>query len=159
MAKTSKDNKPKKQKKHVFGNMFKDVLDVPEEIALDMPKITLIGNLSLDIENHKGIINYTSKEVKIKVSNGFLIARGRRLALKNISQEEVLLEGEIMQIGIVLDGNDTGDSYDDIYDFDNLDLDEDEFSESQLMAEDKTAETAAQPKTEATEKTTGKEEE
>ena len=118
----------KKIKKKRFGHMFKEVLDVPEEVALDLPKVTLIGNSSLDIENHQGIIHYDKTEMKLKVNHGFLVAKGRQLILRNISQEEVLIEGEILQIGIVLDaGGDvdrTVTNWQDIYDFDLLEEDE-----------------------------------
>ena len=38
-----------------IDRQFSQMLDLPVEISLDMPKISLIGNIELRIDNHKGI--------------------------------------------------------------------------------------------------------
>lgn len=91
------------KKKRVMRSVFADVLEIPEELALDLPKITLVGNLNLNVENHKGIISYTADEVRLRVSDGYLIARGSNFALRSISKTDVFLEGEISNLAIVLD--------------------------------------------------------
>ena len=75
--------------------MFAEALEMPEELALDLPRVTLIGNVSLHIENHRGIINYSAQEVRLRVSEGYLIARGSGFKLRSISKTDVSLEGEI----------------------------------------------------------------
>lgn len=99
-------SKHKKKKSGIFGNFFAEVLEMPEELTLDMPRITLIGNIKLSVENHKGIMEYNENEIKLRVNAGFLTAAGKNLSLKNISPDEILLTGEIMQMAIVLDEND-----------------------------------------------------
>ncbi|RYD03384.1 hypothetical protein N752_19595 [Desulforamulus aquiferis] len=37
---------------------------------LDLPKIVLVGNLQVFIENHRGIVEYNSDKVRIKVGDG-----------------------------------------------------------------------------------------
>lgn len=91
------------RKKRVMRSVFADVLEIPEELALDLPKITLVGNLNLNVENHKGIISYAADEVRLRVSDGYLIARGSNFALRSISKTDVFLEGEISNLAIVLD--------------------------------------------------------
>lgn len=93
----------------LFGRMMAEVLDFPEDLALDLPRITLVGNIHLNIENHKGIISYTPNEVRLKVSEGYLVARGAAFALRSISQSDVFLEGEINSLQIVLDSRDLGE--------------------------------------------------
>ena len=68
-----------------------------------MPRVTLIGNIKLSVENHKGIIDYSEEEIRLRVNDGFLTAKGHHLVLKNISAEEVLLQGEITEMAILLD--------------------------------------------------------
>lgn len=99
----NKDRKNKKKKPGVLNSLFAEVFEVPEELALDMPRITMIGNVKLSVENHKGIMVYTENEIRLRVNDGFLVAKGKNLSLKNISNDEVLLQGEIMQMAIVLD--------------------------------------------------------
>jgi sporulation protein YqfC len=101
ISRQSRQNNRKKR----FGNLFTEVFEMPEELSMDMPRITLIGNIKLSVENHKGIMEYSEHEIRLKVNDGFLVAKGEKLVLKNISSDEVLLQGEITQMSIVLDQN------------------------------------------------------
>ncbi len=96
-----------RKKKH-FGAFFADVLEMPEELALDLPRITLVGNINLNVENHKGIISYSASEVRLRVSDGYLIARGSGFALRSINKTDIFLEGEISNLAIVLDNKGDG---------------------------------------------------
>ena len=95
--------KPRKPKSEKIRTVFADFLELPEELALDMPRITLVGNLRLGVENHKGIIKYTQEEIRLRVNKGMVSAKGVKLELKNLSSEEILIEGNIREIGIFLD--------------------------------------------------------
>lgn len=86
-------------------SLFAEALEVPEELALDLPRITLLGNISLEVENHKGIISYSAREVRLRVSDGYLIARGNGFKLRSISKMDATLEGEINNLAIVLDAD------------------------------------------------------
>ncbi|VBB06086.1 sporulation protein yabp/yqfc [Lucifera butyrica] len=70
-------------------------LEIPEDIVLDLPRITMLGNKQLLIENHKGIIEYTSSLVRVKLSQGELIVNGSELMLGNLQIEQILIEGLI----------------------------------------------------------------
>jgi sporulation protein YqfC len=78
-----------------------DLLELPRDIVLDLPKITLIGNLQLYIENHKGIIEYSSKMVRINTRAGILVVSGSKLVIKAIVVEEIIITGEIDRIEFV----------------------------------------------------------
>ena len=71
------------------------ILDIPQEIVLDLPKITLIGNLQMYLENHRGIIEYTSSRVRLATTLGELEVLGESLTLRSISQEDIHLDGLI----------------------------------------------------------------
>lgn len=93
----------RRKKQPLMRRMMAEVLEIPEDLALDLPRITLVGNINLNVENHKGIISYTADEVRLRVSDGYLIARGRGFSLRSISRTDVFLEGEINSLQIVLD--------------------------------------------------------
>lgn len=97
-----------RRNKKGMRSLFAEVLEIPEELALDLPKITLVGNLNLNVENHKGIISYGAREVRLRISDGYLIARGSGFALRSISKTDIFLEGEISSLSIVLDMNGDG---------------------------------------------------
>ena len=95
--------KYKKSKGEKIRTAFADFLELPEELAFDLPRITLFGNLRLGVENHKGIIKYTQEEIRLRVHKGMVSAKGVKLQLRNLSSEEILIEGNIKEIGIFLD--------------------------------------------------------
>jgi len=71
------------------------VLELPKEIVLNLPLVTLVGNEDLTIENYKGVIEYTDEKVRIGSSAGVIKIEGKRLLLKRISKENILLGGKI----------------------------------------------------------------
>ncbi|HHT50304.1 MAG TPA: sporulation protein YqfC [Eubacteriaceae bacterium] len=72
-----------------------ETLELPKEITLDLPKITLIGNLQLNIENHKGIIEYNTQRIRISSNSGMIKIIGQNLYIKTIIKEEIIITGEI----------------------------------------------------------------
>lgn len=75
-------------------------LDIPPEIALDLPKATLIGTLQLQVENHRGVIEYTSQRVRIRTRHGEMTVIGERLRIGSIYQKDLVIEGTIMGVEI-----------------------------------------------------------
>lgn len=69
------------------------LLDIPQDIVMDLPRITMLGNKQLLIENHRGIIQYTPSLVRIKLNQGELIVTGADMVLGNLQIEQILLEG------------------------------------------------------------------
>ncbi|HWR06131.1 sporulation protein YqfC [Sporomusa sp.] len=73
-------------------------LDIPQDIVLDMPRITMLGNKQLLVENHKGIIEYTPSLVRIKLNQGELFILGENLTLGNLQAEQILVEGVVQEV-------------------------------------------------------------
>lgn len=72
-----------------------DMFELPRDIVLDLPKITLIGNIQAFVENHKGIIEYVPTRVRINTTRGELMVTGERLQIGNIGRDEIVVEGRI----------------------------------------------------------------
>lgn len=78
-----------------------EALELPLDITLDLPKISIIGNKEVSIVNHKGIIEYTNTMVRINSKIGILKIIGYDLEIKNILMEEILITGFIEKIEIL----------------------------------------------------------
>lgn len=83
------------KKKDAIKNSLAEILELPKDVILDIPKITMIGNLQIYIENHKGIIEYSNNRIRINTKSGVLRIGGKNLILKNIVIEEIVIVGEI----------------------------------------------------------------
>lgn len=75
-----------------------EILELPQDIILDIPKITMVGNLQIYIENHKGIIEYTKSRIRINSKSGILRIIGNNLVLKSILTDEIIIIGEIQEV-------------------------------------------------------------
>ncbi len=73
-------------------------LEIPQDIVLDLPRITMLGNKQLLVENHKGIIEYTPSLVRIKLTQGELFVHGENLSLGNLQAEQILVEGVVQEV-------------------------------------------------------------
>lgn len=74
------------------------LLEIPQDIVLDLPRITMLGNKQLLVENHKGIIEYTPSTVRVKLNQGELTVNGANLALGNLQADQILIEGTINEL-------------------------------------------------------------
>jgi len=75
-----------------------DALEIPKDIMLDLPRITFIGNLQVAIENHKGIIEYSNENIRVKMKDGIIKITGVDLIIKTIISEEIIISGKIASI-------------------------------------------------------------
>lgn len=81
-----------------FRNFMVNYLALPSDVLLELPRLTMIGNFHLYIENHKGLETYSETELKLKTTNGYVQILGTSFVLKQMLPEEILLEGEIEEI-------------------------------------------------------------
>jgi sporulation protein YqfC len=86
---------PSKREKGSFKAIIADMFELPREVMLDLPRMTLVGNLQIYLENHRGVIEYDENRVRIGASNGEIIIRGQKLEIKNLLEEELLIKGTI----------------------------------------------------------------
>jgi sporulation protein YqfC len=76
-------------------------LDLPGEVAFNLPKIVITGNVQVLIENHRGIVSYGREEVRLLVEAGEVAVSGRGLVIRSIVPEEIVIEGEIQGVRFV----------------------------------------------------------
>lgn len=72
-----------------------NTLDLPKELLLDYPLTSFIGNEELMIQNHKGIIEYTSEVIRVKTKIGPLKIEGKHLYINKMSPETLIITGII----------------------------------------------------------------
>lgn len=73
-------------------------MDLPQDVMMDLPRITMIGQLHIYIENHRGLLAFTDSEVRLMLKNGQLLIKGTAFVIKTILPEEIMLEGKIDKV-------------------------------------------------------------
>lgn len=74
------------------------VLELPADIVMDIPRVTLLGNQQLLVENHRGIVEYSPAVIRINLNNGAMTVKGKELVLGNLQLEQILIEGKVEEI-------------------------------------------------------------
>lgn len=72
-----------------------DWLDLPRDVVLDVPRITLIGDMQLAVENHRGLLEYSSERIAVGAPRGRLAVLGRDLVIGTVSGEVITVRGQI----------------------------------------------------------------
>jgi len=75
-----------------------DALELPRDVALDLPRLTFIGNLQVSIENHRGLIEYTGERVRVGMNVGQVIITGTDLVISFVRDEDLLVTGKLRAI-------------------------------------------------------------
>ncbi|WP_062104644.1 sporulation protein YqfC [Bacillus niameyensis] len=73
-------------------------MELPADIMMDLPRVTMVGQLHIYIENHRGLLVFTDNELRLLLKQGQLLIKGKSFVLKTMLPEEILLEGTIEEV-------------------------------------------------------------
>ena len=85
-------------KKKKWPENLADFFELPKELLLNLPRVTLVGNIQLYLENYGGIIEYNAELLRLKIKGGEIVIKGKGLVIKHFAGEEIFLEGEIYSL-------------------------------------------------------------
>ncbi|MGO4887228.1 sporulation protein YqfC [Anaerobacillus sp. MEB173] len=89
---------------HWMRKWMTQKMELPADVMMDLPRITMIGQLHIYIENHRGVLQFSNQELRLLLKQGQLLIKGEDFVIKTILPEELLLEGKIEQV-LYLDKN------------------------------------------------------
>ncbi|TJY43425.1 sporulation protein YqfC [Cohnella pontilimi] len=84
------------------------ILDLPQDVALDLPRVTMIGGLQVTVENHRGVLHFSPKTLRLAMDRGVMEVTGDNLVIRNIGAEEVFVEGQIFGVTLHPKGSPSG---------------------------------------------------
>lgn len=76
-------------------NKFGKLLELPEEIISNEPKVTIMGFSKMLIENYKGILDYQEFFIRINTYTGIININGFNLSLSEMTGEDIMVTGKI----------------------------------------------------------------
>ncbi len=77
-----------------------DALDIPIDAVCDLPVITIMGKSEVNIENSRGIIEYTNNCFRINTLSGIVKIEGDELMIKSITDESICVRGIIIRVEV-----------------------------------------------------------
>lgn len=73
-------------------------LNLPKDIVFDIPKITIMGDGEVTIENHKGIVSFEDTKVKVNSRLGLIIVEGHKFKISFIGGTTLTITGKVKEI-------------------------------------------------------------
>ena len=83
------------------GLRLAETFQMPRDIVLNLPRISLVGNLQMTVENFQGIVEYTKERVRVALVRGQLVVVGRELSISYVHSEDILITGLIDRVEFV----------------------------------------------------------
>ena len=75
-----------------------ELFDLPADALAGLPKVELVGDRELRIENHRGILAYGTEEIHISGGSYVVKVTGEGLELRAMTGLELLITGRIAGI-------------------------------------------------------------
>ncbi len=88
------------RKKRSVGSYSKldKILEMPQEVCSEVPKIVITGFDEMIIENFKGILEYEEFFVRINTHIGIVNVNGFDLNLENMTNDDIKVTGKIESV-------------------------------------------------------------
>lgn len=66
-----------------------------------LPLVEIVGEKRVLVENHLGVIGYSSEEIKVRVCYGILSVLGTALQFVQMNREQLVICGEVNSITLL----------------------------------------------------------
>ena len=90
--------KESREERNKWRENIADFFELPKEVLMNLPRMTLIGNIQLYLENYGGIIEYNQQILRLSIRGGEIIIQGDDLVIRIFFSEEIFIEGKIHSI-------------------------------------------------------------
>lgn len=74
------------------------MIEVPTDLQVNQPTVTILSNTFISIENYKSILEYDVNLIKIKTKINTIKVIGDKLYLKYITDTEIGIKGIIYSV-------------------------------------------------------------
>lgn len=91
----------KRQRRPGLLEKTAQVFDLPADVVAGLPRLELVGDRELRMENHKGILAYGTQEIHISGGAFGVKVCGDELELRVMNGLELLITGHITDIHIL----------------------------------------------------------
>lgn len=74
------------------------MIEVPTDLQVNQPSVTILSNSFISIENYKSILEYDINLIKIKTKTSTIKVSGDKMYLKYITDTEIGIKGIIYSV-------------------------------------------------------------
>lgn len=73
-------------------------MDMPKDVIMDLPKLSVCGDKEIYIENHKGLLEYTDQIISVKMRDGIIRLCGHKLRIIALRSRDIVVNGEFERV-------------------------------------------------------------
>ena len=84
-----------------IAKKISNVFELPAETVMDIPKVTLVGNQKILVENYSALLDYKRDTVRLKHSGGVIEITGGKFEIRSIGEQNIEVLGEIQAIRLI----------------------------------------------------------
>jgi len=89
--------KHRKTRRH-FSEKIVKKLDIPEDIIFDIPRITMMANKEIRIENCTSVLEYETDKISLRAKDTVIELYGTELSINLITDDEISVSGIIVSV-------------------------------------------------------------
>ncbi|MCL6581048.1 MAG: sporulation protein YqfC, partial [Firmicutes bacterium] len=75
-----------------------ELLELPGDVVLNVPRLTIVGNLHLVVENHRGLLEYSPSLIRVGTPIGQLTIVGEDLTVGSVFAEDLTVMGRFRRL-------------------------------------------------------------
>lgn len=87
-------------RKHSKRDTIVNSLELPKDLFLGVPVFTMNGNRELLVENHRGILQYSSQQMVIRSKAFPIRILGKNLRIDSYTADTLVVCGDIEEISL-----------------------------------------------------------
>ena len=95
------EDKPREDRRPSLRERTSRLLDLPADGAAGLPKVELIGDRELYLENYREILSYGREEIHVDGGQWVLRVLGRDLELKAMREKELRIFGWVYSMELL----------------------------------------------------------
>ena len=78
-----------------------ETFDLPGEVLLGLPRLTITGGQRVVVENHHGLMDYSSQQIVVAGGKMALKLIGTDLKLRAMTADSLLITGQILHVEFI----------------------------------------------------------
>lgn len=77
-----------------FREYISDKMNLPKDVVMNLPRVSICGDREIYIENHKGLLGYTDSCISIKMDDGIMKVSGTGLRIIVMQGDRLVMNGD-----------------------------------------------------------------
>ena len=84
-----------------IARKISEVLEIPPETVINIPKITIVGNERVHVENYIALLDYKKENIRLKYKDGVIDILGENFEIRAIGEENIVISGRIHCVKLI----------------------------------------------------------